>query len=102
MSTGWLFFKLSKCIQMNKTIVAISVDTNPKRWVKATSRREDKRLVVELTNDKNEAADFVSAQNAEKTIDSIVNHHGRNYSIERISINVTKSPLDAMWEDRMN
>lgn len=72
---------------MSRKIIAISANTNPKRFVLTTHNRADKSIAVELTEDLNQAHDFVTKENAERIISRIFNPWDRIYKTEKIEVN---------------
>lgn len=68
-------------------ITAISVNTKPKRYVMSfTVRQDDKKVVVETTDNKNYAHDFDTMSNACNIIERIVNHTERSYTAEEVDV----------------
>lgn len=75
---------------MKRTIVAIAANTTPTRYVSTTHNREDKSIAVELTDDKNQAHDFVNAENANRIIKRIFNPWERVFTATSVEVNRPK------------
>lgn len=72
---------------MKRTIVAIAANTTPVRYISTTTNRKDKSVLAELTEDKNQAHDFVNMENASRIIPSLVNPFERVYKAVTIEVN---------------
>jgi hypothetical protein len=72
---------------MKRTIVAIAANTTPVRYISTTTNTKDKSVLAELTEDKNQAHDFVNMENASRIIPSLVNPFERVYKAVTIEVN---------------
>lgn len=85
---------------MIRKIMAISANTKPTRYVSNTHNRADKSIAVEMTDNPNQAHDFVTAENANNIIKKIFNPWERVFtagSIEVVrsaSVNINETILD--------
>lgn len=69
-----------------RKIIAISVNTNPKRYVCGILHRPHNGLATELTENKNLAKDFESTEKATTAISQFFNPFERIYKIETIQV----------------
>lgn len=83
---------------MSRQIISISVNTKPKRYVCTTHNRADKSIAVELTDNKNQAHDFVTQVNAANLIKRIFNPWERVFTSEQIEVNQPQ-PIGEYEED---
>ncbi len=77
--------RLEKLTMMN--ILAITVNTTPKRYVRSTSNRPDRMIMAEFTSNPDEAHDFVTMSNASDKIARFVNPYNRVFTAETIEVN---------------
>lgn len=84
---------------MKRTIVAISANTKPTRYVTTTHNRADKSVAVELSDDKNQAHDFVNAENANNIIKRIFNPWERKFTVVKLEVirAVTNQTIDEFF-----
>lgn len=71
---------------MSRQITAISINTNPKRYVEDTYKRPNNEIGVTYTENKDLAMDFDSEANANAIIPTISNPHERIFRAETITV----------------
>jgi hypothetical protein len=71
---------------MSRTIIAISANTNPKRWVMNTINRFDNTISVELTDDIELSYDFLTMSAAKQAVSVIYNPYDRVYKAEKVKV----------------
>jgi hypothetical protein len=72
---------------MKRTIVAISVNTSPKRFIQSTYNRFDNTIGVELTEDPGQARDFQTLSYGKEVAAKIFNPYDRKYTAEKMQVN---------------
>lgn len=83
---------------MSRKIIAITVNTNPTRWVQNIFPRPNNQIGVELTENKNLAHDFGSAGYADSIIPRIFNPFERMFKAEHIMVSQPR-PIGTIMED---
>jgi hypothetical protein len=79
-----------------KKLVLITVITTTinfkKVYIEALSRRswDNRYLIVNHTENPEEAREFLNPGHAESVIVRLVNHHSRTYTVEQITVAVSK------------
>ncbi len=65
-----------------RNIIAIAVNTVPKRWLSGTMTRPGNSLAAEYTEDRNKAMDFGTSTYAKSVLERLHNPHDRVFTIE--------------------
>lgn len=72
---------------MSRKIICICTEsTRPTRYVTTTHNRPDKSIAAELSDNKNQAHDFATMDNAERIIARLFNPWERTYVAREIEV----------------
>jgi hypothetical protein len=73
------------------TVISTQINST-KVYIEALSRRswDNRYLIVKHTDKPDEAREFLNLGHAEATIVRLVNHHSRTYTVEQITVEVSK------------
>jgi|GEM_PF-6440569 len=78
---------------MRRKILAIYTDTKPRRYVSTTTNRPDRKVLLELTDNPNEAHDFGTQDNADRIIQNAHNPWERKFGTESMEVERTEMPF---------